>query len=148
MKYVTFINDFVIPITMNNTDNLIIEKLRKDARTPFLQIAKQLKISEGTIRKRVKDLIEDGKIKRFTIETSQEVFAVVGVETETKTETKKIAESIKSFGVDRIYEVTGRFDIICMIPAFEIEKVNNILEQIRTIEGVLHTETFTVLAKD
>jgi Lrp/AsnC family transcriptional regulator, involved in the regulation of lysine biosynthesis len=133
---------------MDNINLKIIEKLRVDARTPFLQIAKQLEVSEGTIRKRVKDLIQDKEIKKFTIETKKDTFAIVGIETETKTETKKIAERIKSYGVNTLYEVTGRFDIICMVPSAEREDVNSMLEHIRTIPGVLHTETFTVLAKD
>ena len=133
---------------MDEINTTIIEKLRQDARTPFLQIAKQLQVSEGTIRKRVKDLINDNQIKKFTIETNKDTFAIVGVETETKTATKNIVEKIKSYGVDTIYEVTGRFDIICLVPSFEREKVNETLEQIRAIQGVNHTETFTVLNKN
>jgi Lrp/AsnC family transcriptional regulator of lysine biosynthesis len=133
---------------MDETDNSIIERLKKDARTPFLQIAKDLKVSEGTIRKRVKDLVAEGQIKKFTIETSEDVFAIVGIETETKTETKKIVEKIKTFGVHSIFEVTGRFDIICIVPSTNMEKVNETLEKIRSTQGVIHTETFTVLKKD
>ena len=132
---------------MDNLDQTIISKLRKDARTPFLQIAKQLNVSEGTIRKRVKDLINNKQIKKFTIETPEDTFAVVGIETETRTETKKIVDKIKSFGIDDIYEVTGRFDIICMMPSANREQINNILEKIRITQGVNHTETFTVLTK-
>jgi Lrp/AsnC family transcriptional regulator of lysine biosynthesis len=133
---------------MDAIDSSIIEKLKKDARTPFLQIAKDLKVSEGTIRKRVKDLINDKIIKKFSLETAEDVFAIVGLETETKTETKKIVEKIKTFGVETIYEVTGRFDIICEVPSSNMEKVNDILEKIRSTQGVIHTETFTVLKKN
>lgn len=133
---------------MDNIDTTIIERLRKDARTPFLQIAKDIKVSEGTIRKRVKDLTSEKIIKKFTIETAEDIFAIVGIETETKTETKKIVEKIKSFDVGSIYEVTGRFDIICEVPSSTMEKVNEILERIRSTQGVLHTETFTVLKKN
>ena len=132
---------------MDEIDSVIIERLRKNSRTAFLQIAKDLKVSEGTIRKRVKDLVSSKQIKKFTIESDQDAFAIVGIETETKTETKKIVDKIKSYGIDTLYEVTGRFDVICMIPSLEREKVNDILEKIRTTQGVLHTETFTVLAK-
>jgi DNA-binding Lrp family transcriptional regulator len=133
---------------MDEIDNTIIETLRKDARTPFLQISKNLKVSEGTIRKRVKDLVSEKVIKKFTIETAEDVFAIVGIETETKTETKKIVEKIEQFGVESIYEVTGRFDIICEVPSSDMEKVNDILEKIRSTQGVIHTETFTVLKKN
>ena len=133
---------------MDDLDNTIINYLRKDARMPFLQIAKIMNVSEGTIRKRVKDPITNKKIKKFTIETSQDTFAIVGIETETKTQTKNIVDKIKSLGVGNIYEVTGRFDIICMVPSTDREKVNEVLENIRSIEGVLHTETFTILHKE
>jgi DNA-binding Lrp family transcriptional regulator len=133
---------------MEDINSTIIEILKKDARTPFLQIAKQLNVSEGTIRKRVKDLIKNDQIKKFTIETSEDAFAIVGIETETKTETKGIVGKIQSFGITNIYEVTGRFDIICLVPSLDREKVNEVLEQIRTTQGVLHTETFTILKKN
>ncbi len=132
---------------MDSVDSAIIGALSKDSRTPFLKIASQLKVSEGTIRKRVRKLVKDETIKRFTIETSQQMFGIVGIETETKVETKKIVQKIQTLGVPEIYEVTGKFDIICMMPALDMAKVNEILEKIRTISGVMHTETFTILTK-
>jgi Lrp/AsnC family transcriptional regulator of lysine biosynthesis len=133
---------------MDEINQTIIATLRKDARTPFLQIAKDLKVSEGTIRNRVKDLIKERIIKKFTLETAEDVFAIVGIETETKTETKRIVEKIKQLNVETIYEVTGRFDIVCEVPSSDMERVNETLEKIRSIHGVLHTETFTVLKKN
>ena len=133
---------------MDKINNAIISTLRKNSRTPFLKIAQELKVSEGTIRKRVKDLVNNKQIKRFTLETADDTFAIVGIETETKTETKKIVEKIKNLDIDTIYELTGRFDIICMVPTSTMEGVNEILEKIRSTEGVNHTETFTVLAKN
>jgi len=96
----------------------------------------------------VKDLIRDNQIKKFTIETKDDNFAIVGVETETKTETAKIVEKISSFGISTIYEVTGRFDIICIVPSINKENINETLEKIRTTDGVVHTETFSVLKKN
>jgi DNA-binding Lrp family transcriptional regulator len=52
---------------------------------------------------------------------------------------------LESYGVDEIFEVTGRFDIICIIDEDTMEHLNDILEKIRAIDGVNHTETFTVL---
>lgn len=125
----------------------IIRTLRNDSRTPFLKIAKQLKVSEGTIRKRVKDLTASNMIRKFTIETMTSIFGIVGIETATNMETKKIVNKIQQLGIQEIYEVTGRFDIICLIPMSEMNVVNDVLEKIRTTPGVVHTETFTVLTK-
>ncbi|MBW2992249.1 AsnC family transcriptional regulator [Candidatus Woesearchaeota archaeon] len=132
---------------MDKIDLFILDKLKKDSRIPLLQIAKKLGVSEGTIRKRVKDLVSSGKIRKFTIETSEETSAIVGIETETKTETSKIVDKIRSLGIRDIYEVTGKFDIVCTISSDHKEDINNLLEKIRSIGGVIHTETFTILKK-
>ncbi len=44
----------------------ILGRLRDNARTPFLEIAKYLGISESTVRKRVGDMEKAGIIKRYT----------------------------------------------------------------------------------
>ncbi|MFT4303685.1 MAG: Lrp/AsnC family transcriptional regulator [Candidatus Woesearchaeota archaeon] len=133
---------------IDKTDLYIIEELRKDSRVAFLQIAKMLSVSEGTIRNRVKNLITKGYIKNFTIELANDNVAIVGIETETKTETKRIRDDIKRLGVASIYEVTGRFDIITIVPSADMKIVNDMLEAIRSIKGVVLTETFMVLHKE
>ena len=44
----------------------ILGRLRNNARTPFLEIAKDLRISESTVRKRVGDMEKRGIIKKYT----------------------------------------------------------------------------------
>src|SRR3990167_7009670 len=70
---------------LDETDIGILEILRKNARTPFLDIAKKLRISESTIRKRVKDLEQKGVIKKYSavVEPSKLGYgsvAVVGID--------------------------------------------------------------------
>lgn len=51
---------------LDETDMGILEILRKNARAPFLGIAKKLRVSESTIRKRVKELEKEGIIKKYS----------------------------------------------------------------------------------
>lgn len=44
-------------------DERIIEILKKDSRRPFVDIANQLKVSEGTIRSRVRRLVDEDIIQ-------------------------------------------------------------------------------------
>ncbi|MEM1621380.1 MAG: AsnC family transcriptional regulator, partial [Metallosphaera sp.] len=62
-------------------DIKILEVLKKNARTPYTMIAKDLKVSEAAIRKRIEKLTKLGVIKRFTIdyELENEVKAIVMV---------------------------------------------------------------------
>ncbi|RLF42571.1 MAG: transcriptional regulator [Thermoplasmata archaeon] len=50
---------------MDEKDRRIIEILEKNARTPFTQIAKEIGLSEGAVRKRVEALERKGVIRKY-----------------------------------------------------------------------------------
>ena len=52
---------------MDSTDLIIIEILSRNSRTPFVEIAKKLKFSESTIRKRVSNLEKQSVIKKYSL---------------------------------------------------------------------------------
>ena len=54
---------------MDELDREILNILRRDARTPYTEIAEQVGTSEGTVRNRVEGMVEDGVIERFTVTT-------------------------------------------------------------------------------
>jgi DNA-binding Lrp family transcriptional regulator len=130
---------------LDNIDRQIIQKLSADARTPFLSIAKDLSISEGTVRLRVLKLQKSGVIKKFSVVLGTSTTAMVEITTSSNVPTQKISEKIKKIGVSQVYEVTGRFTIVAIVQAEDLKKLNIVLEQIRSIDGVLQTETFPVL---
>ncbi len=49
-------------------DERIIEFLRNDSRESFVDIGKKLKLSESAVRRRVKNLVDNRTIKKFTVE--------------------------------------------------------------------------------
>lgn len=56
--------------------------------------------------------------------------------------TKSAYEQIKSIeGVANITAVFGRFDIVVMIKALDIEAAGKMISKIRGVDGVLSTET-------
>ena len=50
-------------------DRRILELLEQNSRIPYTEIARILGVSEGTVRRRINDLVDNGIIVRFTIET-------------------------------------------------------------------------------
>tara|TARA_Y100000310_G_C20684967_1_gene818387 strand:- start:1706 stop:2107 length:402 start_codon:yes stop_codon:yes gene_type:complete len=133
---------------MDETDTKIVKYLQDNGRMPFLKIAKELGVSEGTIRKRVAKLQANSVIKKFTVTLRNRIGAIVGIETNPHKETKQIVDSLNAIGLREIYEVTGRFDIVCVLDSVDTEAMNEQLEQIRRSEGVNHTETFTILKEN
>jgi Lrp/AsnC family transcriptional regulator for asnA, asnC and gidA len=61
---------------------------------------------------------------------------------------KTVRESIaKVEGVKEVYSTLGRFDLIAKVEAKSVEELANIVvDGIRSIEGVIGTETFLVAA--
>jgi len=53
-------------VELDEIDRKILNMLQSDARTSFASIARESKVSEATIRFRVKKLIKKGVITRFT----------------------------------------------------------------------------------
>ena len=53
---------------LNSIDEKIIHILQIDSRKPFVEIAKQIGLSESAVRRRVKNLLDNNTIKRFTLE--------------------------------------------------------------------------------
>ena len=70
---------------MDTTDFGIIKILKNNARTPFLEIARELKASESTIRHRVSNMEQNGVIKRYSVlidpaKLGYESVALVGID--------------------------------------------------------------------
>lgn len=54
-------------VGIDNIDIKIIDQLKANGRLPYKKIADIIGISEATIRRRLKHLISEGFIKKFTI---------------------------------------------------------------------------------
>lgn len=130
---------------MDELDERIIDILKEDSRTSFVDIGKRLSLSEGAIRARVKRLLDDRIIERFTVDVKNSTRAIVMVATTQAVPTTQVTHAIKQAGVERVYEISGNYDIICFVQAKSIEDLNSVIERIRTINGVTDTQTSMVL---
>jgi len=134
----------------DNTDQKIIEYLKENSRESFVDIGKKLKLSESAIRRRVKNLVESGAIKKFTLEMGEEnsTSAIVLVSVDSATDTSKVSLKLaKLKGVKTVYEITGQYDITTIISAPNIADINNSIDALRKITGVVDTNTVIILRK-
>ncbi len=134
----------------NSRDKLdweIIEILKRDARTTNVNMAKALNVSEGMIRQRIKKMVDSGLLKRFTIVTeSLGLKAIIGVSVEVNVHTTEIANQIKAIkGVENVYEISGTRDIIAVVDVDDTLRLNDVIEEIRSMKNVRNTETQLVL---
>ena len=134
----------------DKTDQKIIEYLKEDSRESFVDIGKKLKLSESAVRRRVKNLVGNGTIKKFTLEIGEEntTSAIVLVSVDSATDTSKVSAKLaKLEGVKTVYEITGQYDITTIISASNITDINNSIDALRKITGVIDTKTVIILKK-
>ena len=114
---------------IDNLDKRIIEIMKKDSRCPFVEIANQLGVSEGTVRSRVHRMTEEGIIRGFTIKTSsRNVKALVEIRIDVNTDTQEIAKELAGYdGVTEVFEVTGDQDIIAIVDVESSQHLNDII---------------------
>ena len=128
---------------MDELDLEILKILKKNARAKYVNIAKKIGLTEGAVRRRIKNLQKDGTIRRFTIETTAEFEGVVLVETE-PTMTRSVAARMKKIAA-RVFEVSGDYDIAAFIQAYTMDELNRKIDTIRNLPGVLNTNTLIKL---
>ena len=128
---------------MDDADRKILRILRGDARTKYVKIAELIGLTEGAVRRRIKKLVEEGAIKRFTVESTEEFEGIVLVETE-PTRTGDATERIRKIAT-RVFEVSGGYDIAALIQAYTMEELNRKIDEIRNLPYVLNTNTLIKL---
>jgi DNA-binding Lrp family transcriptional regulator len=132
----------------DKTDERIVEYLRNDSRESFVDIGKKLKLSESAVRRRVRNLVDSGTIKRFTIEEGEKntTSAIVLISVDSTIETSRVSSKLtKLDGVKTVYEITGQYDISVIITAPSISEINSSIDALRKIPGVIDSNTVIIL---
>ena len=132
----------------DKVDDEILKFLKEDSRESFVDIGKKLKLSESAVRRRVKNLLDSGIIKKFTIEFGEQnaTKAIVLLSVESSMDTSKVSTRLtKLDGVKTVYEITGQYDIAVIISAPNITEINGAIDALRKIQGVSDTNTVIIL---
>ena len=134
--------------TMDEIDEKILKFLKVNARTTYVEIGAQVGLSEGAVRNRVQSLVSSGTIRRFTIEVANasKVRSLTMISVEPGVPTYAVSKEVmKLTGVERLYEVTGEYDIVAVVSFTNIDGINQCIEDMRKIKGVVKTNSIIVL---
>ena len=133
---------------MDDKDRQILRILKNDGRAGYGDIGKKVGLSEGAVRKRIKTLSDAGVIRKFTVKigVAEGAEAITLLATNPAFPTQKVSERIRSIpNVETTYEVTGEYDIVAVISGMNVVEVNECIEKIRRVEGIMKTNTMIVL---
>jgi Transcriptional regulators len=132
---------------MDDLDRRIVNILRRDARTPYTEIAEEVGTSEGTVRNRVDRLTDDQVIERFTVTTrTGNVQAMVEVSVAMDVNTSNVAEEMAAWPkVDTVWQVSGQEDVVLVVDCVDTRAVNELITKAREMAEVKNTKTRLIL---
>jgi DNA-binding Lrp family transcriptional regulator len=132
-------------------DREIIRLLQINGRAPFAQIARELDVSEKSVRKRVAHLLASDVIQVTTIAEpavlGHHAMALVGLRLDHSRTTSEVAGELAEIpAVDYVVITTGRFHLLVELLGPDLPTIMRVVEErILAVDGVNGSETFPYL---
>ena len=135
---------------LNKIDREIIALLQYDGRLPFTKIADELGITEGAVRRRVKSLIETGKLQIVGIVEPQELgwneAGLIGISVQPDRIDEVAAEIAQLPEVTYLIQAAGEFDLFAEVYCRDRQHFVSFLNDgLQKIAGVERTRSFLIL---
>lgn len=135
---------------IDEIDVELIRQLQKDCRARHVDIAKKLNVVEGTVRKRIRALLENNIIKNVAAPNISKLgynfigFMALQVQV---AKLRRIADILgKKPNVCYLAFVTGRYDMIALVITRSPQEFAQLIEkEMSVIPGVVRLETFVNL---
>jgi len=134
----------------DSTDKELISILRIDARASISKLAKLLHVSRGTVQNRLDRLIASGAILGFTVRAHDQletdvIKAVMMIEVVGKS-TAQVINKLRGIAqLEKVHTTNGSWDLVAEIRTSNLLEFDQVLGDIRTIDGVLNSETSILL---
>jgi Lrp/AsnC family transcriptional regulator for asnA, asnC and gidA len=138
--------DFMADI--DEIDNKILHMLIQDSRKSLKEMAMECRVSPVSILNRVKRLKRKGIITGAALFASLDIFgfeivASIGIEVEAKADAQKITKFLRehTFLVEPSASI-GKYDFHALIYAKNITHLNECIDMIRRLRGVLKVTAY------
>lgn len=139
---------------LDSLDKRILSLLTKDARMPFLEVARKCKVSGAAIHQRVQKMTEAGVISGSQINLSYKdmgylTCAFIGIQvnlTATSTHDEVFGKISEIPEIVECHHITGSYSLLLKILSRNNEHLKKIIvEKIQSIPEIVATETFISL---
>lgn len=139
---------------IDSLDRKILRHLQEDARKPYLEIARELKVSGGTIHLRIDKLTHSGIIKGSHIELDYEklgfdVTVFLGVHLKSAKDLPEVLKKMETFKeIVEVYYTTGNYALLIKVRTKTIKDFHLFLtEKLQAINSIQSTESFVSLSE-
>ena len=140
----------MIMFDLDSLDRRLIALLRADGRAPISKLATLLGVTRATVQHRLDRLLESGTILGFTVrapddEHEKAVRAIMLIEVAGKS-TVAVIRLLRGLPeIHALHTTNGAWDLVAQIRTDTLAEFDRVLREVRTIEGVLNSETSILL---
>ena len=135
---------------VDETSRKVLEEYIQDSRQSFREVARKIGISSGTVANRIKEMEENGVIKKYTTQLDYEklgyeltavteIIVSEGMMIEVGKEISKIRNAVG------VYNVTGDSDILIIAKFRSRQDLSDFTKTILKMAHVVRTKTHVVL---
>ncbi len=135
---------------IDRLDLQILRSLSRDGRKPFKAIARELDVSDATIRKRVRRMQKEEIIKQFHVLIDYDkignfIKAFIGLKVNPQQLQEIVNELENHPDIQVMYRTTGGWDIFVEVIFKDMQELNWFMEKKLSIDGIIGTEANVVI---
>jgi DNA-binding Lrp family transcriptional regulator len=139
----------MMPLT--DLDRQLLSALREDGRASVADLSRRLGVARATVTSRLDRLITSGTIVGFTVRVRDEVDpleirAIALIEIEGRAANTVIRQLRGLPEIRALHTTNGGWDLIAELRTESLGSFDQVLGRIRSIEGVLNSETSLLLS--
>ncbi|MEO5608500.1 MAG: Lrp/AsnC family transcriptional regulator [Ornithinibacter sp.] len=135
---------------LDDLDRRLISALRADGREPVSALARRLGVSRATVNSRIERLLDSGTILGFSVRVQDErdpdtIRAVALIEVQGRSTTTAINQLRGLPEVHALHTTNGGWDLVAELRTGTLAEFDAVMGQIRSVEGVVNSETSLLL---
>ena len=138
-------------IQTDEMDAKIISALGADGRRSYAEVGAEVGLSTAAVHERVKKMLDKGVIRRFSISVDPErvglnFTAFVAIRNDGGIHCRDVAPRLRAMPeVQELHSVAGEYDFLAKIRTTHARALEDVIYQIKAIEGVARTTSTVVL---
>ena len=138
-------------IQTDEMDARIISALGADGRRSYAEVGAEVGLSAAAVHERVKKMLDKGVIRRFSISVDPErvglnFTAFVAIRNDGGIHCRDVAPRLRAMPqVEELHSVAGEYDFLAKIRTTHARALEDVIYQIKAIEGVARTTSTVVL---
>lgn len=136
---------------LDDLDRQLLSALRVDAREPVSGLARRLGVTRATVTSRLERLQSSGTILGYTVRVREDrdpdsIRAIAFIELEGRT-TDSVIRKLRGIpNLTSLHSTNGGWDLVAELRTSSLGEFDRVLGQIRSIEGVINSETSLLLS--